>query len=693
MKSVKKQVVKSTCGLCQGGCSVLVHLKDNKVVSIKGDPESPVNEGVLCAKGRASLEYLYHPDRLSYPLKRAGKKGEGKWTRISWDRALDIIADRFSRSKNQFGPESVSFVQGAAKGLIDVYNERLANAFGTPNLTTSGHVCFLPRFLASKLTCGFYPLPDYQHPPACIVVWGANLGKTRIGEYKRIIKQLQRGTKLMVVDPVQTDLARKAQTWLQLKPGSDLPLALGMIQVIIAEERYHKTFVQKRTTGFQQLKEFINEYPPQRVSSLTWIPGETIKKAARFYAQHKPACIQWGNAVDHGVNSFQTARAISILRAITGNLDVPGGDIEPTYPLKAAGSLDLPLWDKKKWMKRIDADYQLLPLFHRVLPRNLVRAILEEKPYPVRNMYIHASNPLLTFDNSEKTYNALKKLEFLVVSDLFMTPTAALADIVLPTATYLEYDNISITPYYPAAQIQQKVAAIGQCRSDFEIVNELAKRLGLNNYFWENLEDFFDMVLQSSGITFAELKEKGILIGTKEYRKFEKRGFQTSSGKVELYSNQLETWGFDPLPVYNESREALASQQKTEEYPFTLTSQKPGFYIHSSGRQIQSLRAKHPGPCVHIHPETAKPLGIRQGDRLVIETKTGRIEQNAFLSSRVAPGVVLVDFGWWFPEAGISSLYEFTRSNVNMLTDNGSAYNREIGSGMLRGMRCRVYKA
>ncbi|UCH98077.1 MAG: molybdopterin-dependent oxidoreductase, partial [Candidatus Aminicenantes bacterium] len=257
---VKKQVVKSTCGLCLGGCGLLVHLKDNKAVGIKGNPENPVNEGLLCAKGRASLEYLYHPDRLTYPLKRAGEKGEGKWKKISWDRALDIIADQFSRSKNRFGPESVSFVQGAARGLIDVYNERLANAFGTPNLTTSGHVCFLPRFLASKLTCGFYPFPDYQHPPACIVVWGANPAKTRIGEHKQIIKQLQKGTKLMVVDPVQTDLAGKAQTWLQLKPGSDLPLALGMIQVIIAEERYDKTFVQNRTTGFQQLKEFIKEY-------------------------------------------------------------------------------------------------------------------------------------------------------------------------------------------------------------------------------------------------------------------------------------------------------------------------------------------------------------------------------------------------------------------------------------------------
>jgi anaerobic selenocysteine-containing dehydrogenase len=367
--------------------------------------------------------------------------------------------------------------------------------------------------------------------------------------------------------------------------------------------------------------------------------------------------------------------------------------MEPTYPLKVAGSADLTLWDENRWKKRVDADFQLLPLFHRVLPRNLLRAILEEKPYPVRNMYIHGSNPLLTFENSQRTYNALKKLEFLAVSDLFMTPTAALADIVLPAATYLEYDSISITPYYPAAQIQQKAAAIGQCRSDFEIVNGLAKYLGLEKYFWKNMEDFFDMLLQSSGITFAEFRNKGILIGAKEYRKFENRGFQTSSGKVELYSNQLEQWGLEPLPLYNQSGAVPSIPQETKKYPFILTSQKPGCYIHSSGRQIQSLRERHPGPCVHIHPETAKGLGIQPGDRVVIETKTGKIEQEAFLSGHIAPEVVLVDFGWWFPEAGVSELFDFKKSNINMLTDSNSAYNREIGSGMLRGIRCKVYKS
>lgn len=685
--------IKSTCGLCLGGCGVLVHVEEGRVVGLTGERQNPVNQGALCAKGRASLEYLYHPNRLTSPLKRAGKRGEGEWTKISWDKALETIAECFSRTKKQYGAEGAAFVQGGAKGLIDVYNERLANAFGTPNFATSGHVCFLPRFLASKLTCGFFPVPDYEHAPACIVVWGSNPAKTRISEYKRMMQQVRKGIKLMVIDPVQTVLARKAQNWLQLKPGSDLPLALALIHVIINEELYDKTFVREWTAGFQQLKELVTKYPPEKMSALTWIPTEIIKQAARFYASQKPACIQWGNAVDHGENSFQTARAISILRAITGNLDVPGGDMEPSYPIKAAGSAEFTLWDETRWKKRVDADFRLLPLFHRVLPRNLVRAILEEKPYPVRSMYIHGSNPLLTFDDSQRTYNALKKLEFLVVSDLFMTPTAALADIVLPAATYLEYDSISITPYYPVVQIQQKVTSIGECRSDFEIVTGLAKHLGLGEYFWKNPEDFFDMLLQSSGITFAEFREKGVLIGTKEYKKFEKRGFQTSSGKVELYSKQLEQWGLEPLPVYNLPAQVPSNQQEAKKFPFILTSQKPGCYVHSSGRQIRSLRNRHPGPCVQIHPDTAKKLGIQEGDRVVIETETGQIEQEAHLSGHIAHEVVLVDFGWWFPESDISQLYDFKKSNINMLTDSNSAYNREIGSAMLRNIRCNIYKA
>ncbi|MFX0091203.1 MAG: molybdopterin-dependent oxidoreductase [Candidatus Hodarchaeota archaeon] len=693
----ENQIVKSTCGLCFSGCGVLVHITDGKVIKVKGDPDSPVNNGVLCSKGLATLEYLYHPDRLRHPLKRIGKRGRGEWQHISWDEALDRVADELNRAKEEHGAESVAFVQGTAKGLIDTYNERLANAFGSPNLATSGHVCFLPRLFASKVTCGFYPVPDYQGSPACIIVWGANLAWTRLGEHLKTVKQFQKGTQLIVIDPLPIKLTKRAHLWLKVRPGTDLALALGMIHVIIEERLYNQDFVNKWTVGFDQLEEHVQEYTPEKVAELIWVPDETIRRAARTYATNKPASIQWGNAIDHGINSFQTARAINILRAITGNLDIYGGDLEPIYPLIGVGSSKVTLWNRlttEIWRKRVSADNHLIPLFHRVLPQSLIKAILKKDPYPIRAMFIHASNPLLTFSNAQETYRALKQLDFIVLTDRFMTPTASLADIILPTATFLEFDSIVAPPYYPIAQVQQKVLEVDECWSDYKIVNELSKRLGIQKYFWENIEDFFDLILKPSALTFKELRKVGVILGIRQDKKYETGGFKTPSGKIELYSNQLKEWGFDALPIYIEPPETPYNDPElVKEFPLLFTNFKSAFYRHSDGRQIRSLRDRHLEPIVFIHPETASNLDIQEEDWVYIETKRGRIKQKAVLSQEIDPRVIGVDFGWWFPEKGSSALYDWVSSNINILTNDKPPYNREMGSSQFRGVLCKVYSA
>ncbi|MBW2408661.1 MAG: molybdopterin-dependent oxidoreductase [Deltaproteobacteria bacterium] len=508
----KEKVIKSTCGMCFAACGVRVHIATGKVaagkaVKVTGDPDSPINRGVICPKGRAAPEAAYHPARLQQPLKRIGEKGEGKWAPISWDEALDTVAAELINARDTYGAESFAFIQGSAKVLIDNYNERLANAFGTPNFATTGHVCFLPRLFASKVTCGSYTVPDYEGPPACILVWGANLAETRIGEHHRAVRHIKNDGKLIVVDPVQSRLTAKAHHWLQVRPGTDLALALGMLHVIVNENLYDRNFIDRFTIGFDRLTEHVRQYSPDRVSKITWVPSRDIAEAARCYARAKSACIQWGNAVDHGVNSFQTARALSMLKAITGNLDVPGGDLVPSYPLAGPDAPYISLQNQKSPYlrpKRVGAHQNLFPLFQRVLPRCLVKVMLEENPYPIRSVYVHASNPLLTYTNATRAFQAFKRLHFFVVADLFMTPTAALADIVLPAATFLEYDSIVAPPYYPFAQVQQKVVQINDCRSDFEITNELARRLGLNDLFWESMEDFFDAVLKPAGLTFNE---------------------------------------------------------------------------------------------------------------------------------------------------------------------------------------------
>jgi anaerobic selenocysteine-containing dehydrogenase len=276
---------------------------------------------------------------------------------------------------------------------------------------------------------------------------------------------------------------------------------------------------------------------------------------------------------------------------------------------------------------------------------------------------------------------------------MFMTPTASLADIVLPVASYLEYDHV-VAPTNVIAQVQQKVAQVGECRSDYEIISGLARRLGLGEYFWGTAEEALDAILKPAGLTFREFREIGILTASKQYKKYERSGFGTPSGKVELYSSQLKEWGFDPLPTYYEPPESPYSAPGLEgEYPLILTNHKSSMFQHSGGRQITTLRSKRLHPTVEIHAELAARLGIAEGDWVYIETRRGRIRQKASLSSGIDPRVVIADYGWWFPEGGKPDLYGWSESNINLLTDNKPPYNREIGSPTLRGILCKVYKA
>jgi anaerobic selenocysteine-containing dehydrogenase len=708
----KTEIVKSVCCLCPAGCGVLITLDDGKPVEIKGDPESPPNRGGLCKIGLASLEYLYHPDRLKYPLKRVGERGEGNWQQVSWDDALSLAADALNRVKQEHGPEAVVMVHGSAKGSMDTHLVRLANAFGTPNLVCSDHVCHVPRMLAAEFTFGFWPGAEYDHPPACLIIWGNNIAATRSTIYRNFLQAVKKGSKVIAVDPLETGIAKMADLWLQVRPGSDLALALGMIHIIINEGLYDKDFVEHWTVGFEKLKAHVQDYTPERVAEITWVPADLIVKAATLYATNRPGHIEWGNAIDHQLSSFQAGRALSILMALTGNIGVPGGEIEmlgsgfrDADPDKESSQIGvLSRWsyemelrnklsrDERK--KKVDPD--LLPDFRYVLPQSVVKAILEEDPYPIRAMFVQASNPLSCWPNLQKTHRAFKKLDFLAVSDMFMTPTAAMADIVFPVATYLEFDGVNVTPMGTIAQVQRKVAQIGECRSDHEIINDLAKKLELGEYFWESIDDFWDAILEPAGLTFEEFKKMDQFTGTqkeKRYKQYEKRGFKTPSGKVELYSKQLEELGFDPLPTYHEPPETPYSDPDLfKEYPLLCTTWKLGVYRHSGGRQIPSLRHPHPDPVVIIHPETASKLGIKDGEWVHIETKRGKIRQKANLSTGVDPRVVVVDHAWWFPERDEIDLFGFADSNFNVLTNDQPPFNSEVGSFTIRGFACRVSK-
>jgi anaerobic selenocysteine-containing dehydrogenase len=513
---------------------------------------------------------------------------------------------------------------------------------------------------------------------------------------RRFNSALENGAKLVVIDPRKTEPASRAHLWLKLRPGSDGALAMGIMKVIIEEKLYDEDFVARWTSGFDQLEEHVKSYHLQDVEKVTWVPQEQIEEVARLYAKTKPATIQWGNALDQSINSFQTCRAISILRAITGNLAIPGGEIPITRsPITRPGRFMLLREFPRKAERTIGNEFKLAMRSAFIPRQSLVKAILAEKPYPVKAGLFFATNPLLTYPNAGETYQALMKLDFVVVADLFMTPTAAIADIVLPAATGCEYDEIGLyPPFYGDIRAYPKlVEPPGECWSDMKMINELAKRLGLKEYFWDDEREALDLILKPSGLSFDDFKQKRLLGGKKEYRQYEKDGFRTPSSKVEIYSKQLEDLGYSPLPLYQElSQSAFGSPEPAGEYPLLLTSAKERPFAHSAYRNIASLRKIKSEPVVELNPETAHQAGLEEGDWVYIETRRGRIMQKLQLSAELDPRVAVASYGWWFPEEP-ANLYGWSNSNINMLTESEPPYEPTLGSVELRGIPCRVCKA
>ena len=684
--------------MCHGGCGVLVHVDDSgKVLKVEGDPDSPLNRGDLCAKGKASIDHLYNPERLKYPMKRTGERGGGKWHKVSWDEALDEIATNLNEIKARYGPESVALGQGTGRHHY-FWVPRFANAFGTPNWVEPGCAqCFIPRATVSGITFGDLPTCDYYGDisPACILVWGHNPAViSSDGELSaRFLQCLKRGAKLIVVDPRRSETAARADLWLQLRPGTDDALALAMLNVIVGEKLYDLEFCEKWTCGFDKLAERIKQYTPEWAEPITWVSAVLIREAARVYANTKPACLDWGVAVEQTPNSAQTVRALAILRAITGNLDVPGGDIFGMHAIRGVPSLREKL-PAQMLERRLGADrYKLLTTFAAHIP-TLIKAILTGEPYPVKAWLIFGNNALLTYANSREVYEAIKRLEFFVVTDLHMTPTAELADLVLPAASWLEVDQIVDCPYVAGSVVlvQQKIVQIGECKQDEEILTELARRLNLDSGT-ESIEDVYDYQLEPLGITFAELKQRGYFSVPMQYKKYERGGFNTPSNKVEIYSSIMEQLGYDPLPYYREPPESpISTPQLAKEYPLVLTTGgKIPVFFHSEHRQISRLRKMHPDPLVEIHPDTAEKLHIEDGDWVFIESPRGKIKQRAKLTLGIDPRVVHVEHGWWFPEQ-LGPEHGCWESNANVLTNIGPPYDPAFGTYQLRALLCKVYK-
>jgi len=740
--SEKAEVRKAACFFCHNNCGVLVRIKDGQIERIVGNPDYPTNRGYTCERLRFAIRWLNHPDQLKYPLKRVGERGQGKWKRVSWNQALDEIAEKLRLLIDKYGPECLAFSEGTYRTDMNWARARFANLLGNPqNVVGPSTICFVNAYAIDLAIFGWsiFSRADVRRSN-CVVMWGSNPPESEASgglQWRRVKEALERRPrpKIIVVDPRFTEAARHADIWLQIRPGTDTALLLSWINVIIEEKLYDREFVEKWCYGFDKLAERVKGYRPEKVEEITWVPAERIREAARMYATHRPASFTFGVSLDQiGLNSTRARQCQAILTAITGNVDVPGG--HTLYEVGPVGKDGMFIRDSllelaekcpaEQRRKHLGSEFKLMSwagwelinesikkrwgipehLFIHTPAPLLWRAILTGKPYPIKALITWHSNPMIWSANTRLVHEALKSpnLELHVVLDYWMTPTAELADYVLPAASWLERPLCTLSVPNVMDWVKGGVRAIeplGERHTDYDFFRELGIRLGQGEYWpWKTMEEVVEYRLKPLGITYKDFSEKPWTDPPRSgYRRYEKYGFPTPTGKVELYCTTFERLGYDPLPYYEEPAESpVRTPEVAKEYPFILiTGARFRPMYHSEHRQLGiGTREMHPYPIVEVHPETARRLGIRDGDWVWVETRRGRMRQRARLTTAIHPRVVSVQHGWWYPEMPGEEpyLHGAFESNANMLTlEEPETLDPLTGGWTNRGLLCRIYRA
>jgi anaerobic selenocysteine-containing dehydrogenase len=786
------------CALCISRCGSIAVIENDRFIALEPDPSHPTGKA-LCAKGRAAPELVYHPDRLLYPLKRTRPKGDPDpgWQRISWDEALDLTAARLGGIAEEHGPESVVFsVVSTSTSASDdsaIWIQRLMNAFGSPNVCASMELCAWGRYLATQYTFGAgvpgVYMPDLENA-GCILFWGYNPNLARLAHATATVEAIKRGSRLIVVDPRRTGPAKKADIWLQVRPGTDGALALGMAGAMIEHGWYDREFIRDWTNGpllvradngrlltqsdlgigpaqanaggyvawseakgrpilydpatggyegedpehalfgtftietpqgevvcqpaFELSAELCRRYPPERVERICGIERGQIENAARMLWEARPVAYYAWSGVEMQTNATQIARAIAQLYALTGSFDARGGNVLfPAVPTANVAGREL-LLDAQRAKALGLPERPLGPSrFQHVTSDELYRGILEQQPYGVHGLVGFGANLLLSHSAGRRGREALAALDFYVHADLFMNPTAELADIVLPVASAFEREALKIgfevsQDAQSLVQLRQRVVEPrGEARSDTEIIFDLASRLGLGAHFWDgDIEAAYRHQLDPSGVSLDALREQpgGVRVPQQpRYRKFAEqvdgvpRGFNTPTRKVELYSEVMLEHGYPPLPEYEEPLMSPSSRPDlVERFPLILTCAKNNLFCESQHRALPSLRRRALDPEVELHPAAAAERGIDPGDWVHIETPGGSVRARARMNDTLKPNVVCGQHGWWqaCPDIGAPGYDPFSPdgANFNLIIGN-EAIDPVSGSVPHRAYLCQVRRA
>jgi anaerobic selenocysteine-containing dehydrogenase len=836
---VRRIICHNGMGGCFMHCGLLAYVdkKTGKIVKITGNPEHPISKlwgGEVCPDRAVATNFaarwLYHPDQLQYALKRVGERGEGKWQRISYEQALDEIAEKLKELKAKYGAECLAFIEGTMRSDTFWARSRFAYLFGNPfNLGDPSTICHHPGAAVEQCMTGAFSWewPDVSDGTRYLAVVGFNI-KESFATWWQMLMFNRKNLTLVCVDPRCTETARNADIWLQIRPGTDCALFLAWIKVLIDEGMYDREFVEKWTnapflvrtdtrklvresdikaggsrenfvvwdtkrkapaiwvseqmeyqptdvqpaltgsyrvkllsgeeveckTVWQLLIERVSKYTPEFVEKITWIPADKIVETAKMFWTKRPGGIGQGVSLyQAGKNTSDNHMAVVILHLITGNYDVRGGIrlyrfrpgpvvdgkmvvreseleghefIKPETKLKQLGA------DQHKVMAWPGFDaYNKCYVRTWGIPQNggghtvatsiplIWRAILTGKPYPIKALITWSGNPVMWAPNTKMVLKALKSpnLELHVVQDYWMTPTAALADYVLPAAAKsLELPHCGNFEDFNEFVVvgENAVEPLGDRHSDYELFRGLAIRCGFGEHFpWKNNREVIEYRLKRMGISFEEAVKRGVIVSdTPGYLREEDRiyaridpktgkprGFATPSRRAEIWSSILEDLGYDPLPEYEEPSESpVSTPLLAKEYPLILTTGgrfRPMF--HSEYRQWgYGLREQHPWPICDIHYETARKLGITDGDWVWIETRRGRILQKARIGPHIHPQVVNVQASWWYPELPAEEpwLAGALISNANILTeDDPATLDEKTGAWRNRALLCKVYKA
>lgn len=705
-----KKVVASTCWECSTHCGSLVTVEDGRVTRVAPNPDHPASLGAFCVKGIRGLpELTYHPDRVLYPARRTGARGEGRWQRVSWDVALDEMTDRLLEVRAQYGPLALCGAVSNAHFSRGVSLALLMRALGSPNWMMNQDLCGGCRAVSDRLTGLAMGNGEDIDNTNCALVVGRNPYAADPAQWQALKRAKARGARIVTIDPARTPAAELADLWLQPKPGTDAAIALSMIDHLIKNDLYDADFVDKWCHGFEALAERAADYPASRAAAISQVPEEQITRAAALYA-NGPSCFVSGHGIDAFSAGVQTFRAFHALVAISGNLDRKGGNRRSKRPAGFTNYIEvlhkpdfrLPLEVEKQ---TIGADRFPLwagPEGWQTACHNpsVIEAVLTGEPYPVRALYVTGVNIAVTYPDTRRTIAALKSLDFLAVATHMMTPTAEFADLVLPKTTGLEDEEVSLEANAPCLSlIQPAIEPRGEARSDFWIANEIVERLAARGFGearcffpWRTKADFNAYLLGDCGITVDDMKEVGYASFPYGLGNFAEAGFKTRTGKLELYSERLAALGLDPLPAYVPTGADRADATTRSEYPLILlTGARERTYHHSRFRDQGWARKVSPAPWLQLHPATAAEYGLATDDWVSLETARGpgACRLRVRVTDETLPGVVRTGMGWWYPEAPGPERGALD-VNINAAMRYDGPWDPMTGSADTRGLPCRI---